>query len=297
MPPAAVAAATDASRADQLFTRFQQYLPTRFLSWLVFKLSRLQLPAFKSLLIRMFMQQYRIRLDEAVHDKPGDYASFNDFFTRALKPHARPIDVHPKSIASPVDGTVSQAGQLTEGRIFQAKGHDYSLVDLLGGDPALALPFTGGTFATIYLAPHNYHRIHMPISGTLKKWIYVPGRLFSVNPATVRAMPGVFAKNERVVSLFETDAGPFALIMVGALFVGSMETTWGGLVTPPHKRNAPVDVYEPYSTTTLGKGFEMGRFNMGSTVILLHKPGRVTWSPALVPGAQLRVGQAIGMWK
>lgn len=289
--------ATEVNRWDRLFVAVQERLPTRFLSWLMFKLTRIRFAPFKNLFIRVFMQQYGIRLDEAAQDRARDFEHFNAFFTRALKPHARPIDAHPKSIASPVDGTVSQVGPIREGRIFQAKGHDYSVQELLGGDAKLAQPFLGGSFATIYLAPYNYHRIHMPISGTLRQWLYVPGRLYSVNPATVRALDGVFAKNERVVSIFDTDAGPCAVILVGALFVGSIETTWGGLVTPPHKRNSGVEAYEPYSTTTLGKGFEMGRFNMGSTVILLFGPNRVTWNVDFQSLTEVRVGQAVGIFQ
>jgi len=284
---------TDASRGDRAFVRLQECLPTRFLSWLIYLVTRVRQPAFKNTFIRLFMKQYAISLAEAEFEKIESYTCFNDFFTRALKPGARPLDPDRRMLLSPVDGTVSQAGDIRGGRIFQAKGHDYSLEELLGGNAELAAPFVGGKFATIYLAPYNYHRIHMPLDALLRDWLYVPGRLFSVNPATVRAMPAVFARNERVCALFDSEVGPFALILVGALFVGSMETVWSGQVSPPHKRSG-VEQFRPIHAVSLARGDEMGRFNMGSTVILLTGPEAVRWSAAMTPGNPLRVGQRIG---
>ncbi|AXQ29487.1 phosphatidylserine decarboxylase [Solimonas sp. K1W22B-7] len=287
---------TDASMGDLNFARLQLALPTRFLSWLIYLVTRIRQRSFKNLFIRQFMSLYRISLAENDRSQVEQYESFNDFFTRGLRPGARVLDPSPQALLSPVDGTVSQAGEIVGDRIFQAKGHEYSAQELLGGDAELAAPFEGGRFTTIYLAPNNYHRIHMPLTGTLRHWVYVPGRLFSVNPATVRAMPGVFARNERVCAVFDTDRGPFALVMVGALFVGSMETVWAGRVTPPHKRGA-VEQFRPIHPVELRRGDEMGRFNMGSTVILLTPPGMVEWDRVMTPGNPLRMGQRIAKFR
>jgi len=284
---------TDASRADLAFAALQRVLPTRFLSWLIYLVTRVRNKAFKNAFIRVFMSIYRINLDEARFSRIDAYESFNDFFVRALKPGARPLDPTPQSLASPVDGTISQLGDIVDGRIFQAKGHSYAATELLGGDPQLAAPFRNGRFCTIYLAPYNYHRIHMPLDARLTHWSYVPGRLFSVNPATARALPGVFARNERVCAVFDSEAGPFAMVLVGALFVGSMETVWAGRISPPHKRSG-VEHFEPIHPVSLARGDEMGRFNMGSTVILLTGPGAVAWEPLLRCGSELRMGQKIG---
>lgn len=287
------APATDARPADRLFVALQLILPTRFLSWLMHKLTRIEHVGFKNAFIRTFIRLYKIDMRQAEFEQPESYEHFNAFFTRALKLGTRPFDPDPKALLSPVDGTISQIGDIREGRIFQAKGHDYTVQTLLGGDAALARPFLGGRFATIYLAPNNYHRIHMPIAGKLTEWIYVPGRLFSVNPATARALPGVFARNERLVALFDTPAGPMAMVLVGALFVGSMETVWSGMVTPPHKRSG-VERYQPIHPVQLARGAEMGRFNMGSTVILLSAPGAIAWNAALDATSPLRMGQNLG---
>ncbi len=284
-----------ASGNDRLFALFQRLLPTRLLSTVVFHLTQIETRWFKNLLISLFLRGFTINLKEAEFERYQNYASFNHFFTRALKRGARPLPTDPHAFVSPVDGTVSQFGDIRDGRLVQAKGHTYSLLQLLGGDAEQAAKFAGGRFCTIYLAPYNYHRIHMPISGSLKNWSYVPGRLFSVNAATARAMPNLFARNERLNAIFDTDAGPVGLSMIGALFVGSMETVWAGRVTPPHLRDAPYH-YAPMDPVTLGRGDEMGRFNMGSTVILLTPPGGVDWSPALRPGQPVSMGQSIGLW-
>ncbi|SFF31086.1 phosphatidylserine decarboxylase [Fontimonas thermophila] len=291
-----MAAATDARFRDHLFAAIQWLLPTRWLSTLVFRLTRMRQPMCKRILIRVFMRAFRIDLSEAELENPDSYDSFNDFFTRALKPGARPLPKDLQALISPVDGTISQFGDIREGRIIQAKGRDYSVLELLGGDTEAADAFMNGRFCTIYLAPYNYHRIHMPIHGRLKRWSYVPGRLFSVNAATARAMPNLFARNERLNAIFATPAGDIALTMVGALFVGSLETVWAGCVTPPHLRGAPAH-YEPMSPVVLGRGEELGRFNMGSTVILLAPPDSVEWIPTLAPGQTVRMGEAIGRWR
>ena len=285
--------AADASRKDRAFERVQTWLPTRFLSWCMYVITRIEAAWFKNAFIRVFMRHFGIRLDEAEYQRPDAYRSFNHFFTRALREGARPIADDANALISPVDGTVSELGDIVDGRIVQAKGFDYSLVELVGGDERIAEPFMGGGFCTIYLAPYNYHRIHMPAGGTLRDWIYVPGRLFSVNQSTARAMPRLFTRNERVIALFETDFGPLALIMVGALFVGSIETVWAGQVTPPHSRKG-IGTYHLMQPVDLRRGDEAGRFNMGSTVILLTAPGAVQWAAGMAAGRTLRMGESIG---
>jgi phosphatidylserine decarboxylase len=285
----------DLRLSDRSFAAVQRVLPTRFLSWLMFKLTRIRAPWFKNPFIRVFMRGFDIRLDEAVGGHPEDYEHFNAFFTRALKPGMRPLDADAQALLCPVDGTVSQLGDIESNTIFQAKHHRYRVDELLGGDAQLAQSFSGGRFCTIYLAPYNYHRIHMPVGARLREWIYVPGRLFSVNPATARAMPRLFARNERVVAIFDSDCGPLAMVLVGALFVGSMETVWAGLITPPHRRSG-IDRYTPGGPLHLARGEEMGRFNMGSTVILLAGPKAVEWSERFGPTSRVRMGESIGQW-
>lgn len=282
---------TSATLGDRAFALIQWCLPTRFISWFVFKLTRVEHAGFKNAFIKGFMRAFGISLTEAEHGQPEDYRHFNAFFTRALKPGTRPVDPDAQALLCPVDGTVSQFGTIQGDRIFQAKGQDYSAAELLG-DAALAEPFHGGEFCTIYLAPYNYHRIHMPLAGTLREWLLVPGRLFSVNPATARAMPRVFARNERVVTFFDTALGPMALVLVGALNVGSMETVWAGEITPPHVRSG-IARWSAGSPVRLDRGEEMGRFNMGSTVILLTPPGTLNWDESCTPGATVRMGQRL----
>ncbi|MFT4046094.1 MAG: archaetidylserine decarboxylase [Solimonas sp.] len=288
---------SDASLADRAFVALQLCLPTRWLSLLVFRLTQIRHWGFKNALIRVFLRGYPIDLTEAEHERIECYDSFNHFFTRALKPGARPLPDDARAFVSPVDGTVSQLGTIGADRIIQAKGHSYSLYDLLPGD-ADARDFVGGEFCTIYLAPYNYHRIHMPTAGKLRHWTYVPGRLFSVNAATARVLPNLFTRNERLNARFDTPAGPFVLSMIGALFVGSLETVWSGRVTPPHLRR-PNDggQYTTMQPVELERGAEMGRFNMGSTVILLAPPGAVDWAAGLQPGRSVRLGQPLGRWR
>ncbi len=232
-------------------------------------------------------------MDEAKEQNPDAYSSFNEFFTRELKPDARLIAAAENAIACPADGAVSQAGHISNNLIFQAKGNHFSSVELLGGNAERAAPFDDGVFTTIYLSPKDYHRLHMPVKGTLKEMIHIPGRLFSVNATTVDSVPGLFARNERVACIFDTDAGPMALVLVGAIFVSSVETVWHGVVTPPtassvrewhYSENAPV----------LEKGEEMGRFNMGSTIIVLFGKNRVKWDDTLVAGRTVKLGEQIG---
>lgn len=281
----------DASTKDRLFATLQLMLPTRFLSELMYQLTRIEAPWFKNGFIKIFMKLFNISLAEAEFPRAEDYRSFNHFFTRALKDGARPLDPAPAFLC-PVDGTVSQLGKIEGGRIFQAKGHSFTAEELLGSAENAA-PFLNGQFATIYLAPYNYHRIHMPVDADLQRWRYIPGRLFSVNSATARAMPKLFARNERVVAFFDTDEGPLAMVLVGALFVGSMETVWAGQISPPHERGTSRGDYEPGRPVSLRRGAEMGRFNMGSTVILLTGPGAVKWKESLQNGTIVRMGETL----
>lgn len=299
MTPIPSRAAADASWQDHLFVAIQKILPTHALSRVVHWSTRLQVVWYKNFLIRFLIRNYPIEMAEAQEENPYAYPSVNTFFTRALKPGARPLPDAADTLVSPVDGRIYQLGPITNGRIVQAKGHDYSVVDLLGGDAARAEGFRDGEFMTIYLAPHNYHRIHMPAAGLLREMVYVPGRLFSVNPATTRALPGLFARNERVAALFGSERGTFAMVSVGALFVGSIETVWAGEITPPQGGDITVTRYADVGPerVRLARGAEMGRFNMGSTVILLFPRGMMEWDAALKPEMPLRMGQALGKLK
>lgn len=291
---------------DRLFVLMQYPLPHHFLSRLVLLLTRVEIRPVKNWMISFFIRRFNIRLDEAAEPSIAAYPSFNSFFTRALKPGVRSFVSGERQIACPVDGAASQAGAIDEGRLFQAKGHDYTLESLLGGDTALAAEFVNGSFATIYLSPRDYHRIHMPEAGRLRRVLYIPGRLFSVNTATVRRVPGLFARNERMVCVFDTAHGPMAVISVGALFVGSIETVWDGLpdatswdgaITPalyPGARYADFSARTP--RIELERGAEMGRFNMGSTVILLFAKDRMRLDPDLCEGKPVRLGERLGEW-
>ena len=278
----------------RLFVAMQYLLPQHFLSRQVQRLTRMRVKPLKNALIGSFVRHFRPDMSDAADPEPHDYPSFNAFFTRSLRPGSRPSDPDPRALVSPVDGTVSQIGRLDGLRLLQAKGHDYSLEALLGGASDWARRFAGGSFATLYLAPYNYHRIHMPAAAALRAAWLIPGRLFSVNAATAAAVPGLFARNERVVCAFEEGPLAFALALVGALFVGSIATVWHGDVTPCSPRRAtelPVDTGR--APTRLPRGAELGRFNMGSTVILLLPPGTAEWLPALQPGSRVRVGQTL----
>lgn len=278
----------------RLFVAMQYLLPQHFLSRQVHRLARSRLKPLKNALIGAFMRHFRPDMSDAADPEPRDYPSFNAFFTRSLSPGSRPQEADPLALCSPVDGTVSQIGRLDGTRMLQAKGHEYSLEALLGGGSVWAQRFTGGSFATLYLAPYNYHRIHMPAAATLRAAWFIPGKLFSVNAATAAAVPGLFARNERVVCAFEEGPFSFALALVGALFVGSIATVWHGDVTPCSPRAArelPVDTGR--APIRLERGAELGRFNMGSTVILLLPPAAAQWLPALQPGSPVRVGETI----
>ena len=280
----------------KLFIGMQYVLPQHTFSRVVLLATRIRLPLVKDALIGAFMRGFAPPMDDYLESNPHAYASFNAFFTRALKPQARPIAADPKALTCPVDGTVSQAGTIAGEQVFQAKGHHYSLAALLSGAAASgSAAFRDGVFATIYLAPYNYHRIHMPCDGTLTEAWYVPGRLFSVNGATAAAVPGLFARNERVVLLFEGACGAFAVILVGALFVGSMTTVWHGDVTPRRpRRPCRLEPSNPAQPLFLARGEELGRFNMGSTVVLLFGKDRAELAPAFSAGCTVRMGEAMG---
>jgi len=279
----------------RLFVGLQYLLPQHLLSAVVHWLARVQLAWVKNALIDNFVVNYRPDMAEAEEPDPRKYASFNAFFTRSLRPGARTVDASPAALVSPVDGTVSQIGRTDGSSLVQAKGLTYTLESLLDeAAPAWAPVFRGGAFATLYLAPNNYHRIHMPLAGTLQAAWYVPGQLFSVNATTAAQVPGLFARNERVVCVFADGTLSFALVLVGALFVGSMSTVWHGDVTPRSPRvRASLAVDFVRTGVKLEKGAEMGRFNMGSTVILLLPPGRAEWQGELAAGAAVRMGQAL----
>ncbi len=276
--------------ADQAFVALQRVIPTVTLTGLAHHLASSENPRIAQWLIRQAIEAFDIDLSDAVEENPEAYASFNAFFTRALKPDARPLAPVP-AMLSPVDGRISQLGRIEDGRIFQAKGLSYTAAELLGSEERAAAYANGG-FITIYLAPSNYHRIHMPLTGDLLRADYLPGRLLSVNPPTVRTASRVFSRNERMAAHFvrPEDQSPFAMVLVGALFVSGLETVATGVVTPPHGGNARSWDFE--SPMTLNRGAEMGRFNYGSTVILLL-PSGWNWNPQLAPGTALRMGQAL----
>lgn len=276
---------------ERVFIGLQYLLPQHFLSRLIGSLAGARIGWLKRALIRAFLRHYPVDLSEAERSDPSAYESFNDFFTRRLRRGLRPIDQEPGAVACPVDGYVSQAGRLAGDALLQAKGITYSAGALLGGDPALAAPFAGGAFATLYLAPHNYHRIHMPFGGTLRVARHVPGDLFSVNTATADGVPGLFTRNERIACVFDTAAGPMAVVLVGALFVGSMSLSWAGVIRGRRPRGTLELPVRP--VIALDKGAELGWFNMGSTVILIFAAAGPSLVPGLAPGRSLRMGERI----
>lgn len=281
---------------NDILTYVQYLLPQHFLSRIIHKLTRMRYPSGKNFLIQQFVRHYQINLEEAQNSDLRSYPDFQSFFIRRLRQELRPIESVPNAIISPVDGEISAMGNISAAMIFQAKGKSYSLETLLGGDSKHTERFSGGNFLTLYLAPRDYHRVHLPIAGRLREMIYLPGRLFSVNHYSVNLIPNLFTKNERVVTIFDTVVGPMALILVGALFVGSIATVWAGEITPSRKRSREIWTYPEIGSdaVTLGKGAEMGYFNMGSTVILLFANGAVAWDENLMLGKKIRMGELIG---
>ncbi|MFM8330445.1 MAG: archaetidylserine decarboxylase [Candidatus Methylumidiphilus sp.] len=276
-----------------LFVLLQHALPHHALSRAMHRLARCENRLWKNAFIRAIVRLYGVNLAEAQQPDPEAYASFNAFFTRALKPEARPLCAEAGALLCPADGAISQIGDIRAGRMIQAKGKEFSAAELLGGDAERALPFANGKFATVYLSPRDYHRLHMPLAGTLKEMVLVPGRLFSVNAATADSVENLFARNERVVALFDTQAGPMALVLVGAIFVASIETVWHGEVTPPAGQDVRVWNYSG-DVPVLEKGAEMGRFNMGSTIIVLLGENAVQWDEVLQAGSAVKMGQKLG---
>ncbi len=277
---------------SKAFIILQYLLPHHLLSALMHSITRIEWPPFKNYLIRRIVDIYQVDLSQAKQKNIENFRSFNDFFTRELAEGAREICSGDNTIAAPVDGEVSQAGNIVNGRIFQAKKHDYSLYELLGGNAELADRFSDGKFATIYLSPRDYHRIHMPVDGLLQSMTHVPGRLFSVSQLTTREVPRLFARNERLINIFQAQTGHVAVIMVGAIFVSSMDTVWAGTITP-ERAQPHLWQYQTPEQIRLAKGEEMGRFNMGSTVILLFTRDSIEWSDKLKPGASVSLGENI----
>ena len=273
-------------------------IPHHLISRIIYRLTRLE-SSWVQPAIKKFSQVFDVNLAEAKIQNLTEFKTFNEFFTRELKADARPIDASKNTLACPVDGRISQAQAICEGEIFQAKGHHYSVTTLLGGDTSLSAPFMHGIFSTIYLSPRDYHRIHMPCDGTLTHQVYVPGRLFSVAPFTVNTIPGIFARNERVVALFDTQYGRMAMVLVGAINVAAIETVWDGLVTPPPGKSIITKHYaekgaekNTAETINLKKGEEMGRFNMGSTIVWLMESTDFSGCISLETGTPVRLGEA-----
>ncbi|MHA6492325.1 archaetidylserine decarboxylase [Pseudomonas borbori] len=280
---------------QRLFIFSQYLLPHHLLSRLIGFAADCRAAWFKDRLIGWFAKQYQVDMSEAQVENLNAFENFNAFFTRALKEGARPLDQSPGAVLCPADGAISQLGTIEHGRIFQAKGHSFSAAELLGGDTLRAAPFMGGAFATVYLSPKDYHRVHMPLTGTLKEMIYVPGRLFSVNQTTAENVPELFARNERVVCLFDTERGPMAVVLVGAMIVASIETVWAGLITPPKRALKSVRYDEAArAPIVLEKGAELGRFKLGSTAIVLFGPQQVQWAEELGPCSVVQMGQLLG---
>ncbi|SNY52734.1 phosphatidylserine decarboxylase [Arsukibacterium tuosuense] len=277
---------------DKVKITLQYLMPKHLISRLAGKVAAAELGWFSHFLIKRFIKAYKIDMSEAQWERAEDYASFNAFFTRPLKDGIRPLASEPDIIAHPVDGAISQLGPIVDGKLVQAKDHNYSLQNLLGGLEQTSTPFAGGTFATIYLAPKDYHRIHMPVSGTLREMIYIPGELFSVNPLTAECVKDLFALNERVVTIFDTEFGPMALVLVGATIVASIETVWAGTITPPTGKTIFRWSYPATGNTAvkLEKGAEMGRFKLGSTVVLAFPAGKVDFLADQQPGTVTRMG-------
>lgn len=278
---------------EKLFAQLQHMIPQHGLSRLVGKLASSEFAPLKNAFIRWFVKRYKVDMSLAAEENPLVYASFNDFFTRALKPDARPINSNSNSIVCPADGAISQLGKIIDGRIFQAKGQDYTALELLGGDEALAAEFVDGHFATVYLSPRDYHRVHMPYGGKLRAMISVPGELFSVNTATANQVPRLFSRNERAVAIFDTDIGSMAVVLVGAMIVAGIETVWDGQIAPFASREIETSLY-PYQNLNYNKGDEMGRFKLGSTAIVLFAKNKIAWDEHYQTGTPTKMGEKMG---
>lgn len=278
---------------DKLFAALQYITPQHTLSRAAGWLANQRTPWIKDRFIQWFAKRYDVDMSQALEEDLLAYASFNEFFTRALKAEARPVDTAPDSVVCPADGAISQLGKIEEGRIFQAKGQLYTTRELLGGSEALANEFDQGQFATIYLSPRDYHRVHMPYSGRLRTTVAIPGDLFSVNNATAREVPRLFARNERLVAIFDTDLGPMAVVLVGAMIVAGIETVWGGEVAPIRRKVQTLD-FRPTAPVDLAKGEEMGRFRLGSTAIVLFGKNKVNWEEKFSANSPTQMGERLG---
>lgn len=281
---------------QKLFILFQYLVPQHLISRCVGWLAASQVAWIKNPFINFFIKKFGINMAEAQRKTAAEYSCFNDFFTRELEIDARPIDAQEDSLVSPADGAVSQLGDIIDGRIFQAKGQSYSLHELLGGSAQLTEEFMGGKFNTIYLSPKDYHRVHMPVTGTLREMIYVPGDLFSVNQTTAENVPRLFSRNERLVAIFDTERGPMAMVLVGAMIVAAIETVWAGLITPPKRMQKTINYLNP-QPITLEKGEEMGRFLLGSTVVLCFPKDTIEWEQQLAAETPLKMGASIAHYR
>ncbi|WP_407331985.1 archaetidylserine decarboxylase [Enterovibrio sp. 27052020O] len=279
--------------SNDLKIGLQYCMPKHLLTRLVGKLAAAKAGFLTTAVIKWFVRQYKVEMSEAKNPDPGSYPTFNDFFVRELQDGARPLNDEADVISHPADACVSQAGPIEQGRLIQAKGHTFDACELLGGDAKLAEEFSDGDFATLYLSPRDYHRVHMPCDGTLRQMIYVPGDLFSVNPLTAENVPNLFARNERVVCIFDTAFGPLAQVLVGATIVGSIETVWAGTITPPTGQSIRRWDYPTQGdkSITLKKGEEMGRFKLGSTVINLFPKDAIRFDDSIVAGKPTRMGE------
>lgn len=279
-----------------LFILLQHLAPQHLISRLAGRVAECRAPWFKNRFINWFIKRYRVNMSEALLERAEDYPHFNAFFTRSLKPGLRPLDPDSSSIVSPADGAISQLGRIEHGRIFQAKGRSYGLTTLLGGCEERAAPFLNGSFATIYLSPRDYHRVHMPLTGTLTQSLYIPGDLYSVNQTTAEEVDNLFARNERLVAIFDTELGPMAMVMVGAMIVAGIETVWQGKVAPLPRKPLILDDFTDRKTAiTLARGDEMGRFHLGSTVVLLFGPDAIEWQQSLMANSPLQLGQRLAV--
>jgi len=278
---------------EKLFLCFQHLAPQHLLSRTVGALAHTRIGFLKKPFISWFAKRYAVNMDEAQCSELTEFQSFNEFFTRALKTGARPIATGEDAIVSPADGVVSQCGEISNGALLQAKGKEFSLVNLLGGDAKAAEEFQEGSFCTVYLSPKDYHRVHMPLAGKLTRMVHVPGKLFSVNQVTSENVDGLFARNERVVCFFETDAGPMALVLVGAMIVASVDTVWAGQVCPGRVKRVDIDYRNHAPAIQIGKGEEMGRFKVGSTVVAVFGPGVAQFEKTLNAGSPVKMGEMI----
>ena len=277
----------------KLFVILQYLVPQRALSRLIGFFADSEIRWLKNIFIRLFIKRYKVDMAEALQPVADEYRSFNAFFTRELNPQARPLCNATDAVACPADGTISQLGEIEYGKLFQAKGRSYQLTALLGGDEYISQAFMGGKFITIYLSPKDYHRVHMPFDGQLQTMVHIPGTLFSVNDATVNGVNDLFSRNERVVTLFDTNAGPMAVVLVGAMIVAGIETVWAGQITP-HKRRIRTTHYPDTTEVSLSKGAELGRFKLGSTAIVLFGPDMVEWKEDLAAQSAVKMGMQIG---